>query len=398
MSKYDFAKGLMDNIQTIQNLAYSAKSRTLIDASNAARVEPPCVVDATFARQPYAEDVLQSVLNQYSAFYLAAFSLSVPVGGINVLRRLDALNPNRDPSDSILASDWSKGGLQYESYDGFGFGLGESGTSPLFTQEDVNQLEQVISGPLSSTYEDDVDVDVDIQTGKKDSKRPSSGSANNDASKEVRESGDLSVGKLLKLELNSNGNTTYAHVQIRLRTVILRDDIAAAFLTPVKRRTSFRELSIKVKAGVTNWWDIITAKEEVAAHMKNLVNDDTGLYRDKTNRERRNQIAAMVSGRPSLAGISQISVITNYTKMQLESSLRMRFKNARDRQEFFDAAGLMMLVFVDTDHEVVDFYYNGIDQVNTVSISGLQRAGGKGKDGDIMKILTALNEKKAPVL
>lgn len=76
------------------------KSESLVDYTRTARVEPIALVDADCVFHENIEDIMQSLLSQFTGFYLIAVSLSCTVGKIDVKRTLDRLNPKRSPLDS----------------------------------------------------------------------------------------------------------------------------------------------------------------------------------------------------------------------------------------------------------------------------------------------------------
>jgi hypothetical protein len=68
---------------------------SLIDVVDAGRVEPLVLVDNVCANLDYSSEIMQSLLSIFSGYYLQAVAALGEVGGVEVIRVLDKLSPNR---------------------------------------------------------------------------------------------------------------------------------------------------------------------------------------------------------------------------------------------------------------------------------------------------------------
>lgn len=101
-------------IRRITDLWRGAKSDSLIDYTQVARVEPIVLIDSDCLYLDLLPEVQQSLLSIFAGYYLQAIAISTTVGKIDVRRHLDRMNPKRNPVDS--AADTAGYLLAQESY------------------------------------------------------------------------------------------------------------------------------------------------------------------------------------------------------------------------------------------------------------------------------------------
>ena len=87
-------------IRKITDLWKGARSDSLIDYTQVARVEPIVLIDTDCLYLDSLSEVQQSLLSIFAGYYLQAVAISTSVGKIEVMRHLDKLNPRRNAGDS----------------------------------------------------------------------------------------------------------------------------------------------------------------------------------------------------------------------------------------------------------------------------------------------------------
>lgn len=348
-------KSVMDLVGGLAGAMREAKTGSLIEYTQATRLEPICLISSDATQHPNIEEVLNSGLNIFCAYYLQAVALSVDVGNVNVLRVLDRLNPNRDP----LAT---AGYLREGSW-----GTGFSAESLSLKLDDNDAVYPTHS--LESTM----------------------------ASKDLSVNSSLSLGKLIEINIKSGNSEAKFPVQVRLLAQTIRSDVLAHTLTLDSKKESFQMRIHRARTGqIRMLKDVLFASDMIQAHRANLIKDSTGYYQSQYARKRKNQLAALVSGNFSVAQASSIFVITQDDQERFEQTLRGKLDNYRVREKFFNDTFCMLLFIIDTDHNVVTIYHKSIEQPSEVTIRELTRHNQGGKGPDINEILHALSKGNAP--
>lgn len=92
-------------------------AQDLIAFTKPANVEPILLMDARASRLDYTQDLLSTILNVWSAYYLQAIQIDNNISGVHVLKRLDKFNPDRSTALAIA------GAFESRSDESFMFGL-----------------------------------------------------------------------------------------------------------------------------------------------------------------------------------------------------------------------------------------------------------------------------------
>lgn len=357
----------LDVAGQIADIARNARSGSLIEYTRATRVEPSVLLDMRCAQLPYIEDVLNNGLNMFAGYYLQAVSLAVNVGSVNVIKTLDKLNPNRDPLSS----------MSLQSMESFKHGL------PFPGQPSLEAFGDSIKGAHEEVY----------------GKGGNEGVSTRDAMKQFNESSNLSVGKLIDVNIESEGQKASIPVSVRLRVSTIRPDIMTHTLALDSKKVSRKERFHQWRSGQIEFWnDLVLAQDLIQKHRKNLMNDESGYYKTRTSSKRRNTLSALVSGEISVATASSIFVLTKETAKELEREIRGRLKDFKVREKLFEETYAMMMFIVDPDWEQITVYHRSISEPTEASIREIQRSN-KSKGGpDIAEILNAFRQSKSPTI
>lgn len=347
----------LDVASDIGEVIRSAKANSLVEYTRSTRVEPMVLLDTRAAQLPYIEDVLNNGLNIFAGYYLQAVSLAVDVGSVNVVRLLDRLNPNRDPVDTF-ANSFSR--------ESFRHGLPFPGQKALSQEAD--------SAPTAKGGRLDQGIKL------------------------VNENANLSVGKMIDVNIESDGQKTSIPVAIRLRVNSIRPDVMTHTLSLDSKDTSIKERWHQWRSGQIEFFkDLVMAQDLIDQHKKNMIKDESGYYRARQKQQRSNSISALLGGM-SVATASSIFVMTKETAKELESKLRGRLSQFKTREKLFQETYAMMIFIVDPDWEQVTIYHRSIDSATEASIREIQRSN-KSKNGpDIAEILNAFRQSKSPTI
>lgn len=355
-------KGLMS---TVLNAAKSSMSiNSLADLAKPCRVEPIAIIDNVLADQPYMQDLMKLATSQFAAYYLQAVNMVMGVGKIDTLKVFDSLNPMRSIGGDLAATVFSK-----ECY-ADGLPSLEAFNTPIMPN-------------LIAEYSHEHYV-ASLEDGDEKKVAPRSLSASD--SGKIYEVENLAVGKLLNVEIDGgNGQKAKLPVLIRLVPAVVPSDTLTHIFT-VGGRDSWAHRYFLVKTGQLQFWrDFVLGQDMIDAHMKALMTDRSGVYKELTDRRRNNVSKAVTSGRVSLADASNVAIISSVTMKATASTLYSRIDDMAVREKIFDNSYLLMLLVVDERWSRVTIYHRGVDLSSSYRLEDIKMAE-KSKGSDITEL------------
>lgn len=362
-------------IRKVTDLWNAGKADSLIDYTRVARVEPIVLIDASCLFMDMLPMVQQSLLNIFAGYYLQAVAISTTVGKVDVMRQLDKLNPNRSPMDSAVdTGGWL---LASESYK---YRLPRLDNSPAM------ETEKLTTDKTRLSFEKPHD------TGGQ------SFNAGRDTPSTLRELADLSVGKLLNVEITDGLHRATIPLSVRLMASSLPTESLVHILSLGADDNSVKERWHKWRSGQIEFVkDLIFCQDLISAHRKNLMHDKDGIYSNLVKRARQNGLSTIFSGNPSVATASNIAIISSQTAEQLELKINGKLDNFKTRESVFKETYLMIMAVVDNEWKRVTFYHRGINghtEVGERDLKAANRSGGP----DVTDILRAYQLGTSPSL
>lgn len=374
---------MMNDIVTGLNMASkltdtirAAKSGSLIEYTQPTRVEPIVLMDERIASLPYAGDIMQSLTSLFSGYYLQAIALSVNVGSVDVIRLLDKLNPNRNVADNVVngVTNGVASVVSMESVEAYRFRL------PVPGRDDG-------LGSLKVSLESATDEVIPAAR---------TASPGRDTVKLLGELSNLSVGKMLEVQIESEGSRATFPINVRLICSGIGSKELVHILSVGSKNISVKERFHAWRAGQLEFIrDLLLCQDLIDAHKKTLAKDPTGLYAEIRKRRQGNSISAIFSGQPSVATASNLIVMSAASAKELERTVGGRLKDFRTREKIFKETYCMILAVVDPDWEVVTFYHRSLAIPSELSVKELA-VSNKGKGPDIAEILSAYKLGNSP--
>lgn len=445
------------NLHVILDLWRAGKSESLIDYTRATRVEPVVMVDSSLLFDEATPEVMQSLLSNFAGYYLQAAALSCSVGKISMMRHLDKLNPNRSPLDSagdtaVAATNWmtslesyqfrlprhtdkftpqqklnwdvmpvrgdhgmgivaleSRDGLYQISLEAATHESREEAREKARSAADKNKLEndklqlskdQLEHSKASSAASHALAKDkhaLDKQR-QDDQRKTTEFGFSKDTIQTVKELSNLSVGKILSVEISDGVHKAAIPVAIRLMAASLPSQTLAHMLSLGKQDTSMSARWHGWRSGRLAFWrDLIGCQDLIDAHRDALMKDKDGLFRQIVARKRKNTFAGLLSGNPSVATASNMAVLSKETADMIELETVGSLDNFNTRQKLFEPTSLMIMAVVSKEYGRVKFYFRGIAESTDLSLRDLKSAN-KGSGPDIGDILKAFTSGHAPSL
>lgn len=361
MQSSDFLTG-MQLLGRIPDLFQRASSSSLSEYVSEARVEPPVLVDRKASSLSYIEDVMHVANSLYAGYYLQAWALSVDVGNVNVRQVLNSLNDRRKPLTDVGAIAQVAGATGYAlSQESFKYGL-----------------------PKISMESDEVSgADAYAEAMQRSS------SFGRETVKGVTEAGNLAVGRVLEVQVNSNGMEAAIPVTIRLNVSLVDPQQLTHILTIGTEDKSAKARWHGWRSGRLEFIrDIILQQDLIDQHKKTLMKDTSGYYKELIKKRKKNRLSAILSLNPTVATAATIVVITADTLRQVETEYGATMDDVKTRDRLFAETYTTLMFVIDTEWEQVEIYHRGIDRPTELSIRDLKSAT-KGSGPDVTEIMKA---------
>lgn len=325
----EFAQGA----RTIGRAIKATRSSSLSEYLGSTSVEPTCLVEGSLQHTEIMESLAMNLLETYSCMYIqVATRLNLTeIDAVRVTRTLEKLATDRDVLDAVVATesegkDFISLGLENDTKDRFGKGA--------------------------------------LRT---DSKQYAV----------ITENNNLSVGKLIKLEVSKGNERIDIPVAIRFRTRVcdsklIMDIFEANYadLNLINRIKLYQREEITLGEALSGS-DIIARQERVRAA------DKDHLVRSHFTNALKDAGYTALTGEIPLNRASGVTVITSATEALINRKIGGKIEKFKDRERFFAGTATMILAVVNQEDEVVDIYYRGFKDGSTETFRSIARSSGK---------------------
>lgn len=396
MSVFDTTESLIQNILGVPNylmrLGTNYKTRSLLEVTQVSRVEPLTIVSKDLITVDYMPDVMQSILQLFTGYYLQAVALSAKVDNVRIVKVLDRLNPDRHFNDLTLISEGyqERHQLAIESHK-YRLPTSDSIAVPF----EVDRLRRLSLEFIDETIDiaekaTSLDEDEYMET------RRDRGSVNEKELIALKDASSLAVGKLINVTITVNEVEVKIPVNVRLATNTIPNASIVHLLTIKSTDESLVERYHSWRSGrIELIRDLILAQDLIDQHKKALMNDESGVYNEILTRAKNAKKYGLISANPSLAAASNIFVISNDVARDIEQKISGKLENPNMREKLFDNTYAMLICVIDKEWERVTIYSRGVRASTEVSIKDIKIAN-KGKGIDPMDVLKSLSQGTAP--
>ena len=355
------------------NYVSYAGDTSLAEVTKLMRVEPLFVISRDCMSLEYMPDIAQSMLSQFCGYYLQAVHMLTRVDHIQVVRTLDRLNPDRDETGFLLSEKVSREEFAMEQFCTDNYKLS------LPTHHTRMALETTAH-----------DMNVENTDGR------------NMNEKTLLEAANLSVGKLLKVNVTYTGDTlsevkqqkdttTTLDINVRLMASFIPSDTLRRLMTVKKEDTSITERWHSFRSGRISFInDLIFCQDLIDEYKKATINDNTGTMAEILRRASNAKKFGILTKNPSLVASSNLFCISEEMARQIESDMGGKLSNPNIRKRVFEGTYAMIIAVVDREYKRVTFYTRGISSSTDVSVQEMKTVN-KGQGADIMDILKSYN-------
>ncbi len=374
----DDATLIMDVVTQLPSFFRKAKSQSLIEFGQPARNDFLTLIENDLVGLPYMNDIMQSVHAMISMYFLNGITLLMDIPGVDIIGKLDQLNSKRDPIDGILGT--ASGLAKYVGTEGFEHGLPTHGS---YTLSDASIALEAYKGKASDSNKEGGSSSISF-------------GGNN--SKVISELSNLSVGKMLEVVFEKDGNKAVVNVIIRLAVTNTDAESMKTILTIGGSNNTMKERWLRMKAGELKFVkDLLFCNDIIEESMKTRIRDKSKFYEHMMKRRTGNFITGMLSMRPSINNASGVIGITTETAKSIRGHLGGELEDFKVREKWFKSTSAMILFVVDRKWEMVTFYHRSIDGASELTLRDLKRAG-SGQGIDVDDILRAYSAGNAPAL
>jgi hypothetical protein len=352
------------------NVAGHVTDNSLTQLTKLTRAEPMTLISQDCANLEYLPSLLNTMTSIYAGYFLQAVAMmTTAVRNIEVVRVLDALNPNRDSTGYLL-----QGRHDAVQNDVTKFLISEGMKFSLPTKRIL-----AAEGAEIARQQDTIKVVYELE--------------------------NLAVGKLINVDIDVPNTLPDARspvcsvtipITIRLAPYIVNNDSLSYIFTHRKEQQSLVERYHSWRSGrISLIKDMIFCQDLIDEYRRAALKDKSGALQEMTRRVNANRGYGLLTKNPSLAISTNLYVISSDAAEAIEAKLGFRFNSKDGREKIFEGTYAMIIAVVDTEREIINFYFNGIAQPSTISVRSLKASSNK-KGPDIGDIMRVLLEGRAP--
>jgi hypothetical protein len=219
----------------------------------------------------------------------------------------------------------------------------------------------------------------------------------------------LLSGRVIQVELcipGANGGVahkTKVDLFVQLIPYILSTNVSVEFLklnfAATNRKHKLKAKEISLIADYFFHRDLINDKRRA------LKEDPTGLLYDMLSKSQ-NSLSKALMGYSGLTRVNHntanaIMVVDKAVMNEVSMKQGIDINNASQRRSFFKSSMMMMIVVIDLDNDLVNIYFNGLENYGTYTFNMIQANsdGGTNKDAlSMVDVMTAISRGMTPKL
>lgn len=429
-------------IEKAKEAAIGSVKGDLVRFTQSARVEPIMLLDKRSLNTPFIQDVVHSMYNMFTGYWLLAISLDSKINGVSVGRRLDKFATDRDLADATMTMLTSSNESYKASLESFGLPFIEeiiaeedaaASTASMESDDSVTaeelaalitdaiekrskqepseaqatldkitdqrlkeKLQREMENVKSTTAAQAQQIATKVVAEWKAENASNSSMGASNAAKYVEKVNNLAVGNVIDVTISEDGKSVVVPVTIRLRVAGMPSDVMVQTLAVGGKDVTFGSRWRAWRAGEIGFWsDFVLQMDRVDAHRAAMMKDETGYYKAVYGRARNNAMAEVLTQGPSLGTASALLVMDVKTAEELERRINGRLQDFKTRQAIFGHTYSMLMAVVDPDWESVTIYTRGIEMASKFQARDIKSAG-KSDSKELMDILKSYQLGRAP--
>lgn len=379
---------VLGNLVSLMTQKAHGGADSIIEYSAPARIEPKCIIDGSLAQFDDIFGIARSVNTLVAAYYLQALGRKINTESAILLRNIDDLKPNRNLQSAI-------GQFAEQSVNEY---YGDKKSLEVRGREVTGNLLGIASEALALpdpnrpasytglvTFETMATEGTDGKTVQRLNEKEVKQRAAQAAQGTVKVTNDslldapnLAVGKIFDVTASFGGNTVTLPVTVCLNTVLSTpNNLVDIYSIGAGRQTNTDRWRL-VQAGELRFWgDFVFKNDLIDEHKRAAIRDTSGTYMENRERDAKNRMSALLTGKMSIGTASNICIINSRTMRKLEPAMGGKIEVPSVRKALFERTYLSILVEVNTDWKEVTIYHRGMADGKTMPIGEFVRAKSK---------------------
>lgn len=322
-------------------------------------ITPSVAVEASLVSNPILIDGLHTINGILAAYIIQAATRKLSINNIETTRLLHSLSTNRSVTGSAIVGGSTIGAIagSMESLHGDYLQWG--------TQQDGFSLEAL----------------------ERDDKR--SATIGKDIGEQFTQSGNLGVGRIVRIEVEAGGNKTDVPLMVQFRTQIASADPIVNLLTTGVKKETAKQRIIRFMAGELHGWrDVVMLDDviKVDRQLRRADNGEDGIFRRVLEeRRKRGSFLSLLSLNPHINELNNIYVISKNSFDRIQQQVGNLTRSTVKRDELFERSGAIFMAVIDPEYDSMTLYTHSFDGGAELT-SRMMKTMGRGNDIDIMDI------------
>lgn len=177
--------------------------------------------------------------------------------------------------------------------------------------------------------------------------------------------------------------------------------LAMKLMMSTTSRASFGQRYLQWKAGEISFWhDLVFQLDHLRQVEKAAAQDKSGTFyeylKEVSQRQNFSWKNKTLSSSPSSNVANAVMILTEETARRAKVDVGLDFTNHGSRERFFANSYAMMVFVIDPSYNSVTMYLNGIDDVGHYTYDNFSSSKGGGQSVDLVQLLAAMTQGKAP--
>jgi hypothetical protein len=407
-------------------VAATTNSDSIIQYSAPARVEPICLVDAALAQYEHLYPILQTTNSIFAAYYMQAAASMINVSAMRLLRDIDPLKPDRNMNAAIFDFVERSGQQVYgdnkslpsrvegkvleivtESMSLPRPGAAEPHMTFMITEaadgkpvfkvaspEEVKRYKEASAKAATDLAKKEYEKNLaDLKSAGNMAKSSGVGMSN-----AVMDTPNLAVGKIFEVSADYGQGVVTIQVIVALKTMITSSqNLQDIYATGGELRSASERWHGWRSGQLRFVEDIMFCSDIIENHRRTAIRDNTGVYLLNRERDTKNRVTALLTGKASIGTASGIAVFDSVTAKRLEAAVGGKLSDFNTREKIFKRTYAMNIIVVDREWEDVTVYNRGIPKAVEMPIAEYTRSKSKG-GSDVADIVKLFLSGSAPTL